>query len=297
MKTYFYPVAAILVLALTQCTPADTTEETETNTAATPTLTKLWETDTTLITPESVLFDAQNEVFYVSCIGNVPPSEKDGDGYIAIIDADGNITNPRWVTGLSAPKGMALIKGVLYVTDISRIVMIDTKSGKITGEREIEGATFLNDLAAAADGTVYFSDSETNKVYSLKEDKLTELFTDSVTLAKPNGVFVADSKLMVVGMNSGNLVSYGISDKSSTTVADSLFGGDGVEKYKSGYFISNWNGEVFYLTNDWQRSQVLDTKNEKLNAADICVAESKNLLLVPTFFGNTVAAYKIEQAK
>ena len=53
------------------------------DTSAVPTLTQRWATDTILKTPESVVFDEKYGVFYVSCIGAVPPDAKDKDGYIA----------------------------------------------------------------------------------------------------------------------------------------------------------------------------------------------------------------------
>ncbi|MCB0668742.1 MAG: hypothetical protein KDC80_23120, partial [Saprospiraceae bacterium] len=63
--------------------------------------------------------------------------------------------------------------------------------------------------------------------------------------------------------------------------------------YMDSYLISNWNGEVYEITADWKKHMLLDTKSMNKNAADIEVIAAKNLLLVPTFFGNTVAAYNI----
>jgi hypothetical protein len=252
-----------------------------------------WESDTTLITPESVLYDSLNDIYYVSCINGVPPDAKDGDGYIAKLDANGKIIADKWATGMSAPKGMALVGNTLYVTDISRIVMIDVLTGKISAEKEIEGAAFLNDVDTDADGTVYFTDSGTKKAYQLKDGEVSELFT-SDDLAQINGVYVDGDNLTFSSMESGNVVSYSLTNGAATVVSDSIFGGDGVEKYMKGYFVSNWNGEVYHLTADWKKTKLLDTKDAKLNAADIEVVESKNLLLVPTFFGNKVMAYKIK---
>lgn len=294
MKKFNSLLICLLSIALMNCTSTteEATEVTESE-ALTPTLELAWETDTTLITPESVLYDAANDIYYVSCINGVPPDAKDGDGYIVKLDANGKIIADKWATGMSAPKGMALAGNILYVTDISRIVMIDVATGKITGEKEIEGAAFLNDMDAAADGTVYFTDSGTKKAYSLKDGEVKELFVND-NLAGINGVFVDGDNLTFSSMESGNVVSYSLSGNTTAVVADSLFGGDGVEKYKDGYIISNWNGEVFHLTSDWKKTKVLDTKEVKLNAADIEVVASKNLLLVPTFFGNKVMAYSIK---
>lgn len=292
MKTTSLLALGCACFLFSNCT-APTEEAAEVSVAELPTLELAWETDTTLITPESVLYDAANDIYYVSCINGVPPDAKDGDGYIAKLDANGKIIADKWATGMSAPKGMALAGNTLYVTDISRIVMIDVTTGKITGEQEVEGAAFLNDVDAAADGTVYFTDSGTKKTYSLKDGEIKELFSND-NLAGINGVFVDGDHLTFSSMESGNVVSYSLSSNTATVVADSLFGGDGVEKYKDGYIISNWNGEVYHLTADWKKTKVLDTKEVKLNAADIEVVESKNLLLVPTFFGNKVMAYKIK---
>jgi hypothetical protein len=293
MKRSSLYLIGFMCFAFINCT-SSTDETTEENAVKmqTPLLELAWESDTTLLTPESVLYDAANDFYYVSCINGVPPDAKDGDGYIAKMDANGKIITDKWATGMSAPKGMALVGNTLYVADISKIVMIDVATGKISGEKEIEEAAFLNDMDAASDGTVYFTDSGTKKAYSMKNGEVKELFTND-DLAQINGVYVDGDNLTFASMESGNVVKYSLLNNTATVVSDSLFGGDGIKKYKDGYIISNWNGEVYHLTADWKKTKILDTQRAKLNAADIEVVESKNLLLVPTFFGNKVMAYKI----
>ena len=127
----------------------------------------------------------------------------------------------------------------------------------------------------------------------MKNGEVKELFTND-DLAQINGVYVDGDNLTFASMESGNVVKYSLLNNTATVVSDSLFGGDGIKKYKDGYIISNWNGEVYHLTADWKKTKILDTQRAKLNAADIEVVESKNLLLVPTFFGNKVMAYKIK---
>ena len=48
-----------------------------------------------------------------------------------------------------------------------------------------------------------------------------------------------------------------------------------------------------HIDNDWNKTLILDTRQDSLNAADIEYIKSKNLLLVPTFFKNTVRAYEV----
>ena len=112
-------------------------------------------------TPESVLYDAEADVYLVSNI-NGDPFGTDDNGFIAKVTADGKMET--WIDGakedvkLDAPKGMALLGDTLYVADITTVRMFDRKSGAAKGEVAIKGATFLNDLAAGTDA-VYVSDS------------------------------------------------------------------------------------------------------------------------------------------
>ncbi len=53
-------------------------------------LVKIWETDSTLKVPESVLFDGKNNVLYVSNIDGAPDG-KDGVGSIGKVNLDGTI--------------------------------------------------------------------------------------------------------------------------------------------------------------------------------------------------------------
>src|SRR5690349_2445801 len=82
-------------------------------------LTRLWETDSVLRVPESVLYDAKNKVLYVANIDG-KPDEKDGKGFISKVSPEGKITNLEWITGLHAPKGMGLSGNTLYVADVTR---------------------------------------------------------------------------------------------------------------------------------------------------------------------------------
>ena len=70
-------------------------------------LVKIWETDSIINMPESVLHDAKANVLYVSIMGNSPDA-KDSIGGVGIFDTNGKVINMDWVTGLNSPKGMAI---------------------------------------------------------------------------------------------------------------------------------------------------------------------------------------------
>src|SRR6187402_2462475 len=90
-------------------------------------LVKKWETDTLLKTPESVLYDAKGKILYVSNIDGAPDG-KDGKGSIGKIGLDGKIIAVDWVSGLNAPKGMALVKNTLWVADVDQMVAVDIET-------------------------------------------------------------------------------------------------------------------------------------------------------------------------
>ena len=64
--------------------------------------------------PESAVLDAAAGVLYVSNV-NGEANAADGNGYIAKLSLQGEVQEKEWVTGLNAPKGLALHDGKLYV--------------------------------------------------------------------------------------------------------------------------------------------------------------------------------------
>lgn len=115
-------------------------------------------------TPESVLHDQVADVYLVSNISG-DPFEHDGDGFISRLSPDGKVLALRWIDSkvpgveLDAPKGMALSGELLWVADLDQVRAFDRKSGEPVHSVAIPGATFLNDVCAGADGTVYVTDS------------------------------------------------------------------------------------------------------------------------------------------
>jgi hypothetical protein len=55
-----------------------------------------------------MFYDRERNVIYVSNVDG-KPNDKDAKGSIALLSADGKKVNHDWVTGLNAPKGLALV--------------------------------------------------------------------------------------------------------------------------------------------------------------------------------------------
>ncbi len=260
--------------------------------AETHKVTKVWETEATLKTPESVRFDAKRKVLYVSNIDGEPWAA-DGKGSIAKVGLDGKVIAAEWVTGLDCPKGLALSDDGkwLYAADMGGIVVIDVAAGKIKNKIAIPEGLQLNDLVNDK-GTLYVSDSKGKKVYEVKKDKAS-VYLDEKVLKGPNGLFVHDGALYVLDNDSLNRVE---KDKSLKVLASGMPGGaDGLENVKGDDFtVSVWSGAVWYVPASGDKVLMFDGKAEKTSTADTGWDPATNTLYVPTFFKNTVIAFKVE---
>ncbi|QDK82256.1 ATP-binding protein [Spirosoma sp. KCTC 42546] len=257
-------------------------------------LVKVWETDTTLRTPESVLYDGKSTIYVANIDGK--PGDLDGSGFISKVSLDGKIENLRWTSGLNAPKGMGLYKNKLYVTDVYRLVCINTENGQAEKTWDAVGKdSFLNDVTVAKDGTVYVSDNRNDKIYRLQDGKW-EIFMEGEQLNKPNGLLaVGKDKLLIGSTKIGALQSVDLSTKAITKLADGMANTDGiVAEGKGNYFVSDWNGQIFHISADGTKEQLLDTREAKINSADIDYIARKKLLIVPTFYKNSLVAYRVE---
>ncbi|RRB04355.1 SMP-30/gluconolactonase/LRE family protein [Larkinella rosea] len=257
-------------------------------------LVKVWETDSTLRTPESVLYDPKGDVLYVANISGKSDS-LDGDGFISKVSLDGKIENIKWTTGLNAPKGMGIHKNRLYVTDVYRLVAINLSNGQAEQTWDSpDKKAFLNDVTIDKDGTVYVSDNRNNKIHRLKDSKW-EVWVDGGEINNPNGLLAVGTKTLMVGSTKiGALQAMNVETKALTKLADGMANTDGIVAVKKDFIVSDWNGRLFYITADGQQQLLLDTRKEKVNAADLAYVPGKKLLVVPTFLKNKLVAYRVE---
>ena len=252
-------------------------------------LVKKWESDTLLKVPESVLYDSKNNLLYTANIDG-QPNDKDGRGSIGKVGLDGKIIAAEWVQGLNAPKGMGLHKKTLYVADVDEVVVIDTRTGSINKRIPVPGSTFLNDITIDKKGVVYVSDSRTKKVHRIKKGNVT---THLENLQGPNGLLLHNKQLYV--LDNGALFRVE-ENKALTKITDGLEGGtDGIENVSGNDFIvSCWGGVIYYVKEDGSKEKLLDTREQKVNSADIGYDAKNRIVYVPTFWKNNVVAYELK---
>jgi hypothetical protein len=262
-----------------------------------------------LMTPESVVYDATDDDYLVSNI-NGTPFATDNNGFISQLAPDGKVKNLKFIEGgknnakLDAPKGMAIVGDVLYVADITTVRMFDRKTGAPKGEVKIPGSTFLNDVGAAPDGTVFVSDSGmkggfegtgTDAVWSIdKAGKATKVAA-SKDLNRPNGVLPTGDKTWVVSFGAAEL--YSLTPKGEKKDVTKLPKGslDGLVA------IPGAGGDV--LVSSWESSSIFRGKpggefkeiiTGVKSPADIGYDTKRGRVLVPIFQGDEVMAFDVK---
>lgn len=259
-------------------------------------------------TPESVLVDEARDRYLVSNV-NGRPVDADNNGFISILTPDGKVENLKWIEGgknkvtLNAPKGMAIVKDVLYVADLDTLRMFDVKTGTPKGEVKLEGATFANDVVATDDGKIFVSDSGlkmegsdfkptgTDAVWVVEKGKA-KAYAKSTDLAKPNGLLVDGKALVVVPFGSNEI--YKLDDKGVRSEVTKLPKGgfDGVVKLGDLLLVSSWEGQAVYKG---KLGGTFEPVLQSLEApADIGYDKKRGRVLVPRFMGNTVEAYDVK---
>lgn len=260
-------------------------------------LEKIWESDTTLTTPESVLYDKKNKCLYVSCINGTSVAENH-NSFIAKLGLDGKVQQRFFTTGLNAIKGMGLLNDKLYTAAFFALVEIEVHTGKILKQYDIPGAKMLNDITVdAKNEVVYVTDMRSNCIWKLQSGKLEKVF-DGSPLVNPNGLYFENGSLLV-GNGDGVLYSLNLTSFSLKKIAEGMTrenrGIDGIEANgRGGYFVTEWSGRIWNVAGNGEKTLLLDSGPDKINTADIEYISSKKLLLVPTFFYNRVMAYKIK---
>lgn len=257
-------------------------------------------------TPESVLYDSDQDVYLVSNI-NGDPTAADDNGFISRVNPDTRQIELKWIDAskpdilLNAPKGMAILNGVLYVADLTVVRKFDSKTGAPKGEVAIPGSTFLNDVAA--DGaSVYVTDSGmkagangfegtgTDAVWKITNDK-PEKIAAGKDLNRPNGVIVDKGNVWVNSFGSNEL--YQIVSGKKTNVQHLPKGSlDGLVAMSDGTFlVSSWDGKAVYRGNNDNFKTVVDNVT---SPADIGYDAKRHKLLIPHFMENVVSIHDLQ---
>ena len=279
---------------------------------------KLWETPNDLKNPESVAYASEQNVLFVSNV-NGKPTQIDQNGFISKVSpSNGSIIELSSVTGLNAPKGIAISnnKSILYVSDITDLVEINIDNEKIMKRFNAPGSAFLNDVVSDNQGNIYVSDTVTNTIYKLdtnaKDGNNTsslQAWLQSPQLNGPNGLHVDNNKNRLIVASFGNFSKPGggievidLKDKTITTLGKegttSPFGGlDGIESdnMEAHYYVTdNPAGKVFIVNADGTGYGTLIDLHTK-GVADLGFIPSQSTIIIPLMQDNKLVAYKLAE--
>ncbi len=264
-------------------------------------MTKVWETDDVFRIPESVLYDKKRDVLYVSSYdryGNPNPNT----GFISKVRLDGQIDELEWVTGLDGPLGLALKDDSLYVVEGPQcnLVEIDVNTTEILSRYRVPGASFLNDIIMDENGQIYISDTTqapwSADIYRCK-DGTCDVWSKGSDLHRSNGLYIHDGKLVVGNSGDAQLKTVDLDTGCIQSIA-CLGAGiiDGIRVDRDGnYLVSHWEAKTYLISPSGTVVEVLDLLREGLNIADFEFIQERSLLVIPTFLGNKVVAYRLEQ--
>ncbi|MGH7679409.1 MAG: SMP-30/gluconolactonase/LRE family protein [Gemmatimonadaceae bacterium] len=290
---------------------ADTTAGNTTTAAAAATAEKVGETVGFMV-PESVRYDAELDVYYISNI-NGNPSQKDNNGFIARVRADSTGFVTKLVEGgrngarLNAPKGMALRGDTLYVADIDMLRMFHRRTGAPIGNVSLQAqkATFLNDVAAGPDG-IYVTDTGilfdakggmthpgVNRVFKVSGTTVSEVATGD-SLMNPNGIAwdAAGNRFVLAPFGGPYLQALAPGQTATSNLASGPGGYDGIEVLSNGnMLVSSWTDSTVHVVHGGTHMMPL-IRNVSA-PADIGVDTKRNVVAVPRFNDGKVEYYRI----
>ena len=261
----------------------------------------LWTVTEGIETPESVYVDPVSGSIFVSQIAG-DPGTADGNGWIVQLSMDGTVMNAEWATGLNAPKGLRSFAGVLWTADINEVIGWDIASGDEVERITVDGAMFLNDVAAGEDGSVYVSDFMANRIYRI-EDGEVSVFAEGADLEFPNGLLVDGGRLIVGAWGEpaadfstevpGRLYALDLETAEKTLITPEPFANiDGVESDGSGgWIITDYlAGKVIRVAPDGTYS---DLAQFMPGTADHAYVAANRMAILPHMNENQVSAYDL----
>lgn len=275
---------------------------------------------------ESCSYDPERGVIVVPNRG-VPQAVQTNNGWISFINHDGSVHTARWIgvqgpadrpnltppLVLNEPFGSDIVNGMLYVADrdggttpndtsVAVVRRFDMKTGAPAGEFHVARSTFFNDIAVAADGTVYATqtgdrsatpDASTWQVWKITPDGSSSIFVQGAPLRWPNGIAL-DPQGNIVVVNSGDsaVLTFSRAGQLLKTEKAAQASSDGLVIMRDGtkYVSSVFNGGV---------SRIRPGKPAELiarnipSAASMCYDAGANQLVIPMNANNGLAFVRL----
>ena len=262
-------------------------------------------------TPESVLHDSTQDIYFVSNV-NGPPAAKDNNGFISRVRPDGAIENLKFIEGgragvtLNAPKGLALLGDTLWVADINVVRAFNARTGVAVDSVRLDSAVFLNDIAIATTGAIYITDTGIrfddlgnvlhpgpDRVFRIGPDRKVTVAARGDSLGWPNGITVdpIGKRFIIVAFGpTKSVLAWKPGDKAPKVIARGAGGFDGVVVAGTRILVSSWTDSTVSAYETGQEVKVITGVP---SPADIGYDAKRNRVLIPIFTGNRVEIWQL----
>src|SRR6266850_3826250 len=232
------------------------------------------------LTPESVLHDPAQDIYFVSNI-NGSPTAKDNNGFISRVRPDGAIENLKFIEGgragvtLNAPKGLAVSGDTLWVADIDVVRAFNARTGAPLDSVKLDsmGAVFLNDVTVASTGALYITDTGIrfddvsnvlhpgpDRIFRIGPDRKVTVAARGDSLGWPNGITVdqVGKRFIIVSFGAAKAVlTWKPGDKAPKVIAKGAGGFDGVEVAGTRILVSSWTDSTVSAYETGQEVKVI----------------------------------------
>ena len=279
-----------------------------------------------LYSVESCVYDAGRGVIVAPSRG-VGQSVRANDAWIAFVNHDGSVNTPRWIgiqnagaerdsmtppLVLNEPFGSFIHKGVLYLADrdggtpdaanagqnttsVAVVRTFDLATGRPLKSVPVPGSTWLNDIAVAADGTVYGTNTgaaerpETWQVWKLSPDGQASVFVQGAPLSMPNGIEVdGDGNIVVVNIGTPDVITFAPDGRVLKTEQAAQAGNDGLVIMPDGVkFVSSVRQGGVSMMKPGAPAKLIAENIP--SAASMCYDSDANQLVIPMNANNGLA--------
>ena len=257
-------------------------------------------------TPESVKYDSDRDLYYVSNI-NGNPSNKDGNGYIATVKPDSAgmtmfIEGGKNGVTLNAPKGMAIVGDTLWVADIDAARAFNRRTGAPIRSVELGklGVIFANDIAPGPDSAIYLTDTgikfgPNGEMSAPGKHQIIRIAGTQATVAlegeglsRPNGIAWdnANSRFVIAPFDGKAVLTWAKGDPTPGQLATGPGQYDGIEVLGDGrVLVSSWADSSVYSVTGGQMTKLVSGVEAP---ADIGYDTQRRRVLIPLFNANRV---------
>ena len=263
-----------------------------------------------LATPESVHYDRDLDVWFVSNI-NGSPLAKDNNGWIARLHADGTVDSLHFIQAgrngvrLDAPKGMAIAGDTLWVADIDALRAFDKRTGRPIATVSLAGkAKFLNDVAVGPDG-IYVTDTGIeakkdgsfghpgpDRIFRIDPRHKASIALESDSLQGPNGITwdAAGGRFIVVPFFGATLRGWAPGGQ-PVAIGTGPGQQDGVEPIAGGRFlVTSWADSSLFVLDQGRTTRVIGGLP---SPADIGWDPGRRHVAVPELLENRVEIWEL----